>query len=113
MKREFYYLNNYRGRGDTAISRTAIETLATMAVNSVKGASVSKRGSQSRLFNLERPVKAKFRMDGKIEIHVDVSVKKAEVNSTCLNIQEAVASSVMMMCEALPFSVEVRVVSVI
>ena len=51
---------------------------------------------------------------GKVLISLQVSVKKAEnVREVCLQIQEKVATAVSMMSEAVPFGVEVKVVSVI
>jgi len=111
MKRDYYYLNNYTNGGEMGISRHAFESIANVAANEVEGASVSKR--KTRLFSLEYPVKASFRHDGKVELQLDVTIQKGQaVKDICLQIQEGVASAISMMCETVPFSVEVKVISV-
>jgi uncharacterized alkaline shock family protein YloU len=111
MKRDYYYLNNYTNGGEMGISRHAFESIATVAANEVEGASVSKR--KTRLFDLEHPVKASFRKDGKVELQLDVTLQKnAAIKDICLQIQEGVASAITMMCETVPFSIEIKVVSV-
>ncbi|MCH3908779.1 MAG: Asp23/Gls24 family envelope stress response protein [Bacilli bacterium] len=111
MKRDYYYLHNYQSKGAIGISRHAFETIATIAANQVKGASVSTK--KGRLFNLEHPVKASFRKDGKVDFNLDVNIKSgANVKDVCLQIQEGVASAITMMCETVPFGIEIKVVSV-
>ena len=111
MKRDYYYLNNYTNGGEMGISRHAFESIATMAANEVEGATVSKR--KTRLFDLEHPVKASFRKGGKVELQLDVTIQKGEsVKDICLQIQEGVASAITMMCETVPFSIEIKVISV-
>jgi uncharacterized alkaline shock family protein YloU len=111
MKRDYYYLNNYTNGGEMGISHHAFESIATAAANAVVGAKVSKR--KTRLFALEHPVTARFRHDGKVELQMDVTIQKGEsVKDVCLQIQEGVASAIAMMCETVPFAIEVKVVSV-
>lgn len=111
MKRDYYYLNNYKGGGEMGISRRAFESIATVAANEVVGATVSKR--KTRLFSLEHPVKSSFRKDGKVDLNIDVTIaKSANVKDVCLQIQEGVASAITMMCETVPFGIEVKVISV-
>lgn len=111
MKRDYYCLNTYAGNGTMGISRRAFETIANVAANEVEGATVTSR--KMRLFNIEHPVQASFRKDGKVELHIDVAIaKNASVKDVCLNIQEGVASAITMMCETVPFSIEVKVIAV-
>lgn len=111
MKRDYYCLNNYAQNGMMGISRRSFETIATMAANEVKGASVKMR--KSRFFTLEHPVKASFRKDGKVDLNLDVSLAKgSSVKDVCLEIQEAVASAVTMMCETIPFTIQIKVLSI-
>ena len=112
MASDYYYLNNYRGAGKIAISRKSFESIATIAANSVEGAKVRSKGKKS--FSLTEPVRAAFRRDGKVELSRQVSVSKAaNVRDTCLLIQERVATAVSMMSEAVPFAIELKVVSVL
>jgi uncharacterized alkaline shock family protein YloU len=111
MSRDYYYLENYHATGQMGISRRSFETIATIAANEVKDATVTPR--DSRLFHLSHPVHAYFRKGGQVEIHIDVTIaKSAPVKDVCLKIQEAVASAIQMMCEAIPFAVEVKVLGV-
>lgn len=112
----YYYLNNYRNAGAMGISRNAFIKIATIACNNVTGASVSQRGKKrnpvNMIFDLASPVKAMFRRDGKVEIGLQVQIsKQANVHETCLKIQQEVANAISMMCETVPFSVELKVVS--
>jgi uncharacterized alkaline shock family protein YloU len=44
---------------------------------------------------------------------MDVTIQKGEsVKDICLQIQEGVASAITMMCETVPFSIEIKVISV-
>jgi len=97
--------------GAMGISRRAFETIATLATNEIKGATVNKK--KSHLFSLEHPVSASFRKDGKVDLNIDVNIAKgADVKEVCLQIQEGVANSITMMCETVPFGVEIKVISV-
>jgi uncharacterized alkaline shock family protein YloU len=111
MNRDYYFLNNYKNNGTMGISRRSFETIATRAANGVKNAKVSRQ--KSRLFHLVHPVNAYFRKDGRVEFHIDVNIASgASVKDVCLKIQEAVASSISMICETVPFGIEIKVISV-
>lgn len=113
MDANYYYMNNYRNTGYMGISRRAFESVATKAADGVVDVNVKKRGKG--VFALANPVSVSFRKDGKVDITLDVTIsKKAHANfkDICLKIQEAVASAISMMCEAVPFKVNVKVVSV-
>ncbi len=115
MKRDYYYINNYKNQGDLAIGRHAFERIALIAANSVIGAQVPSQNKKkmNRLFSLEGPVKASFRKDGRIDLRIDVSISKTAENiqDVCLLIQKKVGEAITKMCEALPFQIEVRVTS--
>lgn len=109
MRSGYASINNYNNLGAMGISHRAFETIATIAANKVAGATV-KRPS-SRLFNLDKPVKASIRKDGRADIHLDVVLNKgADVKTVCLQIQEDVTSAIQMMCETVPFEVQINVV---
>ena len=112
MASDYYYLNNYRNAGKIGISRRAFASIATIAADSVEGATVRRRKNSSS-WSLSEPVKATFHSDGRVELSLQVAMKKGlDVHATCLMIQERVANAVSMMSEAVPFGVTVRVVSV-
>lgn len=111
-KSDYYILKTYDNSGIVGISRRAFENIATLACNQVVDAKVSSR-KKNRFFSLARPVKVSFRKDGKIGIAVEVDITSPQgVQDTCLKIQEAIASAISMSCEAVPFSIEVKVASI-
>jgi uncharacterized alkaline shock family protein YloU len=111
MSSDYVVVDNLNNAGTMGISRKALENIASLATNGVKGATVSK--SRARLFNLSRPVYAYIRKDGRVEIHLDVNIKSgAQVKDVCLKIQEDVASAITMMCETVPFRIQIKVVSI-
>lgn len=112
MSRDYYYLKNYNRNGEMAISRLAFAKLAESAANSVNGVSVNTKKKKS-VFDLDKPIKIVFRKDGKVEITVDVSIAHGQdVRRVCESIQQKVADSISLMCETVPFSVEVKVSSI-
>ncbi|MCR4562211.1 MAG: Asp23/Gls24 family envelope stress response protein [Bacilli bacterium] len=113
MKRDYYYLNNYKNRGEMGISRHAFEQIAMIATNQITGANVYDKRKKKFIFSLNKPVYCSFRMNGQVAFNIDVNVKMGvDIQKVCINIQEAVANAVTMMCETVPFSVEVKVLSV-
>ncbi len=111
MNRDYYYLNNYSPYGLMGISHRAFMTIVETATNNVVGASVKNRRKVA-IFQMANPVKVYFRKDGKVDINLDVSIKKGEsVNTVCNNIQNSVADSLLMMCETVPFNINIKVSS--
>lgn len=112
MSRDYYYLNNYSPYGSMGISHRAFITIVETATNHVAGASVNNR-KKVAIFQMANPVKVYFRKDGKVDINLDVSVKKGEsVNEVCSNIQDSIADSLLMMCETVPFNINIKVSSI-
>lgn len=108
MSSSYYYLNSYQKRGKMGISRKAFEDIATLAASGLQGVSVNKRSNS--FFNLTSPVRAIFRKDGRVEVQIEVSLKKdSPVHDICLKIQEAIASAISMMVETVPVSIAVHV----
>jgi uncharacterized alkaline shock family protein YloU len=114
MNHDYYYLNNYRNSGEMGISRRAIETIATLAVNQVEGAEIEKVDNKKKWnFFLNDPVRAFFRKDGRIELHLNVVIhKNINVQEICERIQEEVANAITTTSEALPFSIQIKVVQI-
>ncbi len=93
------------------ISHRAFITIVETATNHVSGASVFK-SRKNAIFKMTNPVKVFFRKDGRIDINLDVSIKKGEsVGEVCTNIQNSVADALLMMCETVPFRVHIKVSS--
>ncbi len=111
MSRDYYYLNNYSNYGIVGISRKSFTRIAELATNHVAGATVRRKGKKAiSLFQMANPVQVAFRKDGKVDISVDVTIKKGvSVTEVCADIQNSVADSILMMCETVPFTVQVKV----
>ncbi len=91
------------------ISRQAFEDIATLAAKSLKGVNVNQK--PTGFFKLTKPARAIFRKDGRVELQIDVSLKKdSPVHEVCLAIQEKITSAISIMVETVPLSVAVHVV---
>lgn len=120
MSRDYYFLNNFSPYGTMGISHRAFITIVETATNHVSGASVFK-SRKNAIFKMTNPVKVFFRKDGRIDINLDVSIKKGEsvgevctniqIGEVCTNIQNSVADALLMMCETVPFRVHIKVSS--
>lgn len=106
----YLVLNNYSSSGKVSLSRQVFESIAAKAIAEVKSAAPARKSKG--LFKVKGPAGVVFRKDGRVDISLDVSLSKdAPVQEVCLKIQEQVASKIQMMCETVPFSIKVRVVS--
>lgn len=111
MRSGYIGINNYKNLGDIGISHRVFETIAIEACNQVNGASIdiSKKIKVS-IIEFSKPVRAIIRKDGKVEIKLEVVLKKGvDVKKVCTAIEENVSNSVQMMCETVPFNVTINV----
>jgi uncharacterized alkaline shock family protein YloU len=107
MNSSYFILENYNQNGTIGISLSSFETIATIAANSLDNVTVKKNKKD---FFLNKPVAATFKKGGKVELSLEVTMKKgSKVDETCRKIQEEVASAVQMMCETVPVRVLVKV----
>ncbi len=96
------------------ISRDAFTTIVETATKNVSGASLNNKKKKTTIFQMKNPVKVAFRKDGKVDILIDVSIKKGiSVDNVCSDIQNNVADALMMMCETIPFSIRFKISSII
>jgi uncharacterized alkaline shock family protein YloU len=111
---DYSYINNYTKNGSLAISRRVFETIAVIATNKINGAEVSKANKNSKDFNLYNPISVNIEKDGKVNIKIEVSLKKGtDVHKICMQIQERIAQHMELMCEIVPFNIITKVVSII
>ena len=111
---DYSYINNYTKNGSLAISRRVFETIAVIATNKINGAEVSKANKKSKDFNLYNPISVNIEKDGKVNIKIEVSLKKGtDVHKICMQIQERIAQHMELMCEIVPFNIITKVVSII
>ncbi|MCQ2794613.1 MAG: alkaline shock response membrane anchor protein AmaP [Bacilli bacterium] len=107
----YYYIKNYSNKGEMAISHHVFETIAVEAVKKVKGASVYK-GKTSRV-NIYRPVSCEMKKNGKIELSVDVSLKKGvDVKTTCEKIKEEITNDLLLAVETINVNVSINVANI-
>lgn len=107
MASSYYILDNYNQNGHIAISMGAFESIATIAAGSLENVTVKKKKKD---FLLTKPVAALIRKDGRLQISLEVTMKKGtKIDETCTKIQQEVANAVQMMCETVPVRVMVKV----
>lgn len=109
----YYYIKNYSNKGEMAISHHVFETIAMDAVKKVKGAKVYKGNPRSRGFNIYRPVTCEMKKNGKIELHVNVSLKKGvDVKATCEKIKDEITSDLLLAVETVSVNVLINVANI-
>lgn len=112
--KDYLTINNYSGLGAIGISRTAIAAIASAALKEVGGASVFGRHPRSG-YSIPGGVKVIFGKNGRAAIHMDINLsrKVENVPTACVKIQETVATAVTLMCDMVPFDVQVRVMRIV
>lgn len=115
--RDYIAINNYSGLGRIGISRDAIASIAATSLKEVSGASLyTHNGKRMRraLFYLPAGVKVVFTKEGRASIKMDVALAKGtNVPALCEKIQETVATAVAIMCDTVPFDVQVKVMRLV
>ncbi|MBQ7994947.1 MAG: Asp23/Gls24 family envelope stress response protein [Bacilli bacterium] len=107
---DFYELNNYKKIGKMNISRRVFENIALITANHISNPEKEGGKSKKKIFRLSNPVQVYLRKGGKVDIHLDLTLKKGcNVAKVTEQVQEEVASSIQNMCEAVPFKVKIRV----
>ena len=112
---DYINIQNYSKTGKLAISRQVFEKIATDATSQVIGAEVftKAKGKGKKVFNLDRPIKASFKSDGKVDINIDITLKQgANANDVCLKIQEEVSNALLAYTESVPFRINVKVAEI-
>ena len=120
--RDYLPINNYSGLGAIGISRRAISSVADIAIREISGVQLARKRRKKTpkipadtavgtLFALPSPVKTVFTKEGKISIRLDVILSKGALAAeVCEKIQESIATSMMLLCDTVPFEIRVKVV---
>lgn len=109
----YYYVKNYSTKGEMAISHHVFETIATEAVKKIKGAKIYRGKPHSRGFNIYRPVNCEMKKNGKIELSVDVSLKKGvDVKTTCEKIKDEITGDLLLAVETVNVNVLINVANI-
>lgn len=113
-KHSYFFIKNYSSNGDMAISRHVFEEIVLNTIKKIKGVTPFKGEGTKKNFNLYHPVTCSIRKDNRVDINVDVSVKKnIDVKSTCIKIQEEINNALMLSCETVAFNVNINVASIL
>ena len=121
--RSFLTIRNHSGLGILGISRYALAAIARRAAEDVTGTKVvthKSKGLLSRFKNDDsfsvapEGVRVVFSNEGKALIRMEVNLpRNVEVAKTCIAIQESVANNLVLMCDMVPFDVQVRVAHIV
>ena len=108
----YYYIKNYSTKGEMAISHHVFETIAMEAVKRIKGAKIYK-GNPHHTRTIYRPVTCEMKKNGKIELNVNISLKKgANVKSTCEKIKEEIINDLLLAVETVSVNVNINVANI-
>lgn len=122
--RDYLVIHNHSA-GVIGISRYALAAIARRAAEDITGTTVLARHGRSgarRVFKRSERfasiapdgVKVVFTREGRALIKMEVSLARGqEVAKTCIRIQESVANNFALMCDMVPFDVQVRVAHIV
>lgn len=109
---EFIYIQNYSKLGNLGISRVVFDQIVSTVTNKIQGVQVQPN-SDKFIFTFHRPVRCEIK-DGKVSVSIQVRIaSNVNVNEICVKLQEEVANAFSTMLEQVPFSVNVKVASII
>lgn len=113
-KNNYFYVENYSNNGEMAISRSAFESIALFTLKRVKGVKPFKKIEKDKKGkNIYKPITCNIRRDGRVDLNVDISLKKnTDVRSTCLKIQEEIKSALLLAAETIPFNININVAGI-
>ncbi len=113
--KDYMTINNYSGLGTIGISRTAIAAIASGALKEVGGASIFGRHPRRAGYSIPDGVKVIIGKNGRAAIHMDITLSRGVENvpKACEKIQETVATAVTLMCDMVPFDVQVKVMRIV
>lgn len=110
---DYIKVQNYSKLGESYISRTIFEKLATEAVKNVEGVSLkyhTNKKNSKLIAELYRPIKIYFHRSGKVDVDIAISLKKgAKAEKVCMTIQEEVSNVLLAYTESVPFNINVKV----
>ena len=88
---EYVYIQDYSKKGKLGISKTCFEQIISLSTNKIQGVQTADN-----------------------QINVQVKIKQGNnIEKICTNIQEQIAEDITTMVELVPFSIKVKVVSII
>ena len=111
-------INNYSGLGNIGISRNSIASIVALSLREVQDVNLygphkksrSKDTALGKLLAAKSGVRIVFTKEGKASIRLEVTLRHGvNVVDVCQKIQETVANALELMCDVVPFDVQVKV----
>ncbi len=107
----YYYIKDYSTKGEMAISHHVFESIATSAVNKIKGAKIYKGNPHAH--SIFHPVTCQIKKNGLIELTVNISLKKGiDLKSTCEKIKEEITNDLLLAVETVSVNVIINVANI-
>lgn len=113
-KNDYFYITSASSEGTLAISKRVFYDITLNSIKRIKGVrpnqySAKKKKKENKYF----PISCSINKDNKINIEVDVSVKKGiDVKATCLKLKEEIESQILLMCETAPVNININVANI-
>lgn len=110
---EYIYIQDYSKRGKLGISKKCFEEIINIATNKIPGVQTAENQNSKFVFSFHKPISCEI-VNGKVQINVQVKIKQGNnIEKICTDIQEKIAEDITTMSELVPFSIKVKVVSII
>ena len=110
---EYVYIQDYSKRGKLGISKKCIEEIISISTNKILGVETANSQNKKFAFSFYKPISCEI-VNGKVQINVQVKIKQGHnIETICTNIQEQIAEDITSMSELVPFSIKIKVVSII
>ena len=110
---EYVYIQDYSKRGKLGISKKCIEEIISISTNKILGVETANSQNKKFAFSFYKPISCEI-VNGKVQINVQVKIKQGHnIETICTNIQEQIAEDITSMSELVPFSIKIKVGSII
>lgn len=110
---EYVYIQDYSKRGKLGISKKCFEEIIKITTNKINGVQTVDSQNNILPFYFNKPISCEI-VNGKVQINVQVKVKQgSNIEEVCTKIQEQIADEITTMVELVPFSIKVKVVTII
>ena len=110
---EYVYIQDYTKVGKLGISKKCFEEIIQIVTNKINGVKTIEKPKNDFVFSFYKPVSCEI-VNGKVQINIQVEVKQGNnIEKICTDIQNDIAEALTSMAELVPFSIKVKVVSII
>lgn len=110
---DYFYIKNISSDGKLAISKNVFYDIISSAIKPFKDIRLNRNINKKKKGDRYSPITCRISRDNKINIDIDVAVKKgANVKALCLKLKEEIESEILLMCETVPVNVNVNVANI-